>query len=170
MSEVVAEGGTGTEGAPSGDTPAAGEFTPITSQEALDATIKDRLVRERGKFKDYNDLKAAKAELDKIKAENQTADEKAAARLADLESKLAANATETLRLRVATQHKITDADDIRLFLTGTDEETLTEQAQRLSSREADRTKNGNRVPGEGRNQQAKTGDERETVRALFGNG
>lgn len=170
MSVGSTEGGTGTEGAPSGDTPAAGEFKPITSQEDLDATIKDRLARERAKFKDYNDLKAKAGQFDQLQAANQTEAEKAAARLAELEAKLATNAAETLRLRVASQHKITDADDIRLFLTGTDEETLTEQAKRLADREADRKKQGNHVAGEGRNHQAKAGDEREAVRSLFGGG
>ena len=37
------------------------EFTPITTQEAFDAAIKDRLAREREtvtkKFADYDDLK-----------------------------------------------------------------------------------------------------------------
>lgn len=169
MPEAAPEGGTGTEGAPSGDAP-AGEFTPITSQEDLNEAIKDRLARERAKFKDYNDLKAKASQFDQLQAANQTEAEKAAAKLAELEAQLQANQAETLRLRVASQHKITDADDIRLFLTGTDEETLTEQAKRLAARDADRKKNGNHVPGEGRNQTSKPGDEREAVRSLFGSG
>ena len=43
---------------------------------------------------------------------------------------------ELLRYRTAAAHGITDAEDIELFLTGTDEETLTRQAKALAARTA----------------------------------
>jgi hypothetical protein len=70
-------------------------------------------------------------------------------RVAELEAELNSTRAESMRLRIATEHGITDADDIDLFLTGTDEETLTKQAKRLADRDADRKKNGNHVPREG---------------------
>ncbi|HEY9353398.1 MAG TPA: phage scaffolding protein [Nocardioides sp.] len=69
-------GGGGNEGG-EGDKPA--EFAPITSQEELDRRIGPRLAREREKYADYNDLKAAKAEYDKLIADQQTDQEKAVA-------------------------------------------------------------------------------------------
>lgn len=49
------------------DTQAASDdrhaFTPITSQEDLDKVIGARLAREREKFADYDDLKAAASKL-----------------------------------------------------------------------------------------------------------
>ena len=91
-----------------------------------------------------------------------------AARIAELESELNGVRSESTRLRIATERGITDADDIRLFLTGTDEETLTEQAKRLAARDADRKKNGNRAPREGATPSHADSAELDTVRGLFG--
>lgn len=166
MSEapVTPEGGND-----SGETPAADEFKPITSQEDLNKVIADRVARERAKYADYKDVKAKATKLDEIEAANQTEAEKTAKRIADLENELNNTRRASLRLTIATAHGITDADDIELFLTGTDEETLTRQAKRLADREADRKKNGNRVTREGLTQPS-LGDnsELETVRGLFG--
>lgn len=163
MSEAAPEGGN-----TSGETPTADEFKAITSQDDLNKVINERLTRERAKFADYKDLKTKASEFDKLQAANQTEAEKAAARVAELEAELNGVRSESNRLRIATEHGITDADDIRLFLTGTDEETLTEQARRLAERTADRKKNGNRVPNEGTNSTSTEGEGLETVRALFG--
>ncbi|MCW2785239.1 MAG: hypothetical protein JWP74_1756 [Marmoricola sp.] len=165
MSEAAPEGGTN-----SGETPAAEEFKAITSQDDLNKVINERLTRERAKFADYKDLKTKAGEFDKLQQANQTEAEKAQARIAELESEMNAVKGESTRLRIAGEHGITDADDIRLFLTGTDEETLTEQAKRLAERTADRKKNGNHVPREGSSPASKESEGLETVRALFGSG
>ena len=83
MSEAPAtpEGGN-----PSGETPAAEEFKPITSQDDLNRIIGERV--KRAKPADYDDLKKKAAKLDEIEAANQTEAEKAAKRLADLEAEL----------------------------------------------------------------------------------
>ena len=73
-----------------------------------------------------------------------------------------------MRLKIASSHGITDADDIDLFLTGNDEETLTKQAKRLADRTAEKKQQGNHVPNEGNNPPSdKSGDERGFVRQLF---
>lgn len=168
MSEAPAapEGGN----TPSGETPAADEFKAITSQDEFEARLGKRLERERGKFSDYEDLKVKAAKLDEIEQANQTEAEKAAKRVADLEAELNNTRRESNRLKIAAEHGITDADDIELFLTGTDEETLTKQAKRLADRDADRKKNGNRVPREGHTPPVQSGDEdrRAFVRQLTG--
>lgn len=162
MSEAAPEGGT-----PGGDTPPADEFKAITSQEDLNKVLEDRLKRERAKFADYKDVKAKAAEFDKAQAANQSEAEKTSARITELEKALTATRTESTRLRIATAHGITDADDIELFLTGTDEETLNRQAKRLEAREADRKKTGNHVPREGNNPTPGGDDERGFVKELF---
>ena len=152
----------------SGETPAADEFKPITSQDELNKVLDERLKRERAKFADYRDVKAKAARLDEIEQANQTEAEKVAKRVADLEAQLAATRRETTRLKIASDHGITDADDIELFLTGTDEETLARQAQRLAARDADRKKQGNRVPTEGKTPpQSGNDDMRAFTRELF---
>lgn len=69
------------------------------TQEQLDGILADRLARERAKFGDYDELKAAKAELDKLKLEQLSELEQAQARLAALEAErdqALEQATETL--------------------------------------------------------------------------
>jgi hypothetical protein len=162
---------TAPEAGESGDTaPAADEFKPITSQDDLNKVISDRVARERAKYADYKDVKAKADRLDQLEKANQTEAEKAAARVAELEAELTNTRRETLRLKTAAEHGITDADDIELFLTGNDAETLTKQAQRLAGRDADRRKNGNHVPHEGTNPSADGGDERQVLRSLFADG
>ena len=163
----------------SGDTPAADEFKPITSQQELNAALKDRLDRERSKFKDYNDLKAKADMLDQIEQANLSELDKANGRITSAESDRDKARAEALRLRTAVTHGIS-LEDADLFLTGTDEETLTAQAKRLSDRvaeqanaEADRKKKNPIVSKEGTS--TKTGttteeDDREFARSFFGRG
>jgi DNA-binding helix-hairpin-helix protein with protein kinase domain len=165
MSEapVAPEGGN-----ESGTTPTAEEFTAITSQDELNRIVGERVKRARPA--DYDDLKTKAARLDEIEAANQTEAEKAAARVAELESELSTTRRESQRIKIAAEHGITDADDIDLFLTGNDEETLTKQAKRLADRTAAQQKNGNRAPNEGGTPANNTGDEdrRAFVRGLTG--
>lgn len=170
-----AQGGSTT----SGDTPAADEFKPITSQQELTAVLKDRLDRERAKFKDYNDIKAKAAKLDEIEQANLSELEKANGRITTAESDRDTAKAEALRLRIAVTHGIS-LEDADLFLTGTDEETLTAQAKRLSDRaaeqanaEAERKKKNPIVSKEGTSTTTGTTteeDDREFARNFFGGG
>ena len=127
----------------SGETPAADNgFRPITSQEELNAIIKQRIERERAKYRDYAELKAEAEEARKLKQANMTELEKANARAVEVEKERDSVArerdearAEALRLRIAVQHGLS-IEDADLFLTGTDEETLTAQAKRLADRAA----------------------------------
>lgn len=132
------------------------------TQADVDRIIRDRVKREREKFADYDSLKAA--------AEGAKTAEQ---RIADLEQRLAdADAKEKraqLVARIAGEHKITDPDDIRLFLTASDEDTLTAQAKRLAERDAARRKAGDVVPDAGKTPTNASGDPeiREFARQLF---
>lgn len=165
----------------SGDTPPATEFKPITTPSELDAFLKDRVARAERKatekYADYKDLKAKAAKLDEIEQANLSELEKANGRITTAESERDTAKAEALRLRIAVTHGIS-LDDADLFLTGTDEETLTAQAKRLSDRaaeqanaEAERKKKNPIVPKEGTS--TKTGttteeDDREFARSFFG--
>ncbi|AEK07757.1 scaffolding protein [Mycobacterium phage Avani] len=180
MSET-AEGTTaeGQGGNNSGETPAANEFKAITSQEELNAALKERLDRERSKFKDYNDLKAKAAKLDEIEQANLSELEKANGRITAAESERDTAKAEALRLRIAVTHGIS-LEDADLFLTGTDEETLTAQAKRLADRaaeqanaEAERKKKHPNVPKEGTSTNSGTTQEEEDLafaRTFFSGG
>lgn len=114
---------------------------------------------------------AAQAKLDELEKANQTELEKATSRATEAEAERDRARAETLRYRIATRHGISD-EDAELFLTGTDEDTLTKQAERLSDRESERKKNGNHVPREGASSSTASSneDERAAVRTLFGGG
>lgn len=58
---------------------AAGKYTPPASQADLDRIVSERLARERARFSDYDQAKAAEAELKKLKEEGATEQEKAVA-------------------------------------------------------------------------------------------
>lgn len=62
-----------------GDGKPDGDPGKTFTQAELDRVVSDRLARERAKFGDYETLKAAKAELDQIKADNASELDKAVA-------------------------------------------------------------------------------------------
>lgn len=128
------------------------------TQADVDRIVKDRIARVEAKYADYNDLKKA---ADGAKTVEQ--------KLADLESKHAEAEARALRSDIATKHGIS-AEDRDLFLTGSDEATLTAQAKRLAERIADQKKNGNRAPKEGTNTNSGNidSDVRTFARNLFG--
>ena len=112
--------------------------------------------------------KTAADELASIREAQKSDAEKQAERVAALETEAQAARVEALRFKVAAKHGIAD-EDAELFLTGSDEETLTRQATRLVERESDRKKQGNVAPKEGANNSPSTGgdDLREFTRNLF---
>ena len=147
-----------------------GGYTPPATQDDLNRIIADRVSRERAKFGDYKELKAKAARLDEIEQANKSELEKATERISAAEQARDGAVAESLRLRVAAKHGI-GSEDADLFLTGSDEETLKKQAERLIARDGDRKKNNNHVPREGTNPATTgAGDEREFVRELFGSG
>lgn len=163
----------------SGDTPAAENAKTFTQDEVnklVGATRAEERRKVAERYADYDDLK-------KAAAGKKTSDE----RLAELESKYAQAEANTLRLRVAGDFGIStkrgdngEPSDADLFLTGTDEETLTAQAKRFSDRVAeqanadtDRKKKRPIVSKEGtsiNNGTTTEEDEREFARNFFGGG
>jgi hypothetical protein len=145
---------------PNPDPKPADDKPETFTQADVDRIVADRLKREREatktKYADYDDLKA--------KAEGaKTAEE----RMAELEKEIATTKHEALKRRVQAAHKISD-EDADLFLTGTDEESLTAQAKRLAAREDERKQKNNVSPREGNNPKA-SGDDpmREFAKGLF---
>lgn len=160
--------------------PGTGTSTETTSTETTDTGTAGTSTTDTGDKAEV-DWKAKAREWEKRAKANATA----ADRLAELEEaqkteaqkladaktaaeKDAADArADALRWRMAAKHGISD-EDAELFLTGTDEETLTKQAERLAGRATERKKNGNVVPKEGNTSKpAATDDLREFTRGLF---
>jgi hypothetical protein len=135
------------------------------TQVEVDALIKDRAERlAKQQYPDYEELKTKAAGA-------KTLEE----RLGSLEQELSATKAVALRTGIAakfgisTESKDGELSDADLFLTGTDEATLTAQAQRLAARQADSKKNGNVAPSEGGTKSTgkDNGDLREFARELF---
>jgi len=145
---------------PTTEPPTATEPKPTETVEFWKAQARENEKRAKANADAASRL-AALEESQKTEAQ-KLADAKAAA------EKDAADArVEALRWRVAAKHGISD-EDAELFLTGTDEVTLTKQAERLSARVADTKKNGNRAPSEGRTPPTPGADPvREYARNLF---
>lgn len=130
MSETISEN-TQDPGEQVGDETPVDEFK---SEESKQAVLAD-LAKEREQRKQYQ------AQVEQFEKEREDAEK---AKLSDIEraqaeaqeaAKRAESAErELLRVRVASAHGITDQDDIELFLTGSDEETITRQAKRLAER------------------------------------
>ena len=154
-------GATRMEGDPEGGD-GGNEPPPSFTQADVDRIVADRLKRERevtkAKYADYDELKAKAGQ-------KATADE----RIAALEEQVATANREALRRRVQAAHSISD-EDADLFLTGTDEATLTAQAKRLADRDSDRRKKSNHVPAEGSNPPPAADELRDFTRQLFAAG
>lgn len=160
------------DGNEAGET-STGDFTPITSQEDFDKAIAARIERAKrsalSEVGDVDELRAKAAKWDEAEQANQSEAERLQAEL-DAAKAAADQATrDALRLRVAAKHGVSD-EDADLFLTGSDEETLTRQAQRLAEAVDQRTSNGNVVPGEGTTKTPPDDPERKFVRDLFNPG
>lgn len=109
-------------------------------------------------------LKARTARLDEIEKEQMTDAERAAEELAEAKAEASTARAELLRYRTAAAHGITDAKDIELFLTGTDEETLERQAEALAAKAA--ASAGTRTPKPDPNQ-GRSGDRPPSTAELF---
>jgi hypothetical protein len=139
------------EGEGGSEPPAPKPFTPPASQEDLDRIISDRLARQKAGFADYDALKTAKDELDRIKAgqmsdlekEKQRADAAEAARKA-AEEISAKDKQELVRLTVAAQKGIA-GDELKL-LHGSTEQELADAADLIVKL---RGKTPRRDPGQG---------------------
>ena len=113
---------------------------PSFTQEDVNKLVAKARAEERRKaserFGDY----------DEVKTSATTAEQ----RLAELEQRYAAAEAKALRSDIAAAHGISP-EDRDLFLTGSDEETLRAQAERLAAHLANRERASSIAPREGAN-------------------
>lgn len=133
--------------------------TDIVSEETVEArtpearTPEDKPIKptetvEFWKAMSRKNEKAAK-ELEELRAAQLSKEELAAKEAADAKAEAAQAKAEALRWRIAAKHGITD-EDAELFLTATDEDTLTRQAERLKDRTPQIPPKGNVIPSVGK--------------------
>lgn len=106
-------------------------WTPPASQADLDRIISDRVARERAKFADYDDLKAAAGRLAEIEEANKTELEKAIEKATAAEQRLAALEATNRRLAAIARHQI--PGDYADLVTGSTDEELEASAQKVSA-------------------------------------
>jgi len=107
------------------------EFKSEESKKAVLADLKTERERRKALQAEVDQFKTAAAEAEKAQMSDV---ERAQAEAKEALQRAEKAETERLRYQIAATHSITDQDDIELFLTGSDEETLTRQAQRLAER------------------------------------
>lgn len=158
MSDTTGSDGQGTpeNGGQATETPQT--FTQEQVNELVGKARTDERRKALAKFADYDDLKT-KADGAKTLED----------RIAEIEGRARDAETRALRSDIAAKHGIS-AEDRDLFLTGTDEETLTAQAKRLAEAVSDRKTKGNTAPREGSNPNPDGSDSnmRAFTRELFG--
>jgi predicted ribosome quality control (RQC) complex YloA/Tae2 family protein len=138
-----------------------------TTEQKPTETVEFWKQKAREQEKRAKENSKAAEKLAAIESENQTEAEKVAARIRELENEASTARLEALRFKVASKHGI-DGDRAELLLTGSDEETMTRQAEALKQESDTRKKQGNHVPKEGASTNpSKDGDDREFVRNLF---
>ena len=93
------------------------DFEPITSQDALDRIIGQRVDRERKKFTGFDELKAKAAEFDKFQEASKSELQKATERATALEQELARERERAGKANVAAAKGVPAS-----ALTGTTEE------------------------------------------------
>lgn len=104
---------------------------PEPDDEPLGEAGKKALQREREARKAAEKAAAeAAARIKEYEDRDKTEQQKALERAEEAEKAAAESRREALRYRIASRHQISD-EDAETFLTGTDEETLTRQAERL---------------------------------------
>lgn len=118
--------------------------------KTFDADYVAKLRQEAARYRTEAKANAdAAARLAEIEDAQKTEAQRAAERIAELEAQANEAKRDALRFKVASKHGISD-EDADLFLTASDEETLTKQAERLAAHREDAGKP--RQPKPDRNQ------------------
>lgn len=124
------------------------EEAPQSDSEVLADPGKKALEAERKRAAAAEkSAKALQARLSELEAEKLSKEERAVKEAQEAAERAARAESEALRWRIAAKHGITD-EDAELFLTATDADTLTRQAERFKELSHKPSK-GTHVPGVG---------------------
>jgi hypothetical protein len=140
-----------------GATDTAALQSEVEKWKALARKHEENAKANATKAKQFDDLEASsKSDIEKLTEQVEA-----------LRQDNATAQQESLRLRIATEHKVSAEDMV--LLTGTDEATLKAQAERLAGRSEEKRRGGSHVPGEGKQPDKNAGDSelRDFARNLF---
>jgi hypothetical protein len=99
-------------------------------EDGLKADLAAERKRRQAIEAQLKELEPLAAKAQKLEEAQKTEAQKLSEKLAKANEEAAAARAEALRFRIASKHQISD-EDAETFLTGSDEETLTRQAERL---------------------------------------
>lgn len=106
------------------------EFTAITTQDAFDAAISERIKREREslnkKYSDYNDLKAKATDYDALQNKVSAYDKT----VAELQAKIKGYETNSVKMRIAQEKGI--PLELATRLAGESEDDIRQDAETLA--------------------------------------
>lgn len=137
--------------APESDAPEPPEGK--TEPDTFDADYVAKLRKEAAKYRTEAKANAdAAKKLAEIEESTKTEQQKLEERLAEAQQAADQARAEALRFKIASKFGVSD-EDAELFLTGTDEDTLTKQAERLAARNEDagKPRSPKPDPNQGRN-------------------
>lgn len=135
--------GGGTGGAPQGtnnDGQGQGAGDRTFTQADVDRIVADRLAREKGKFADYDDVKAKAAQYDEYQASQQTDLEKLQGQYEELLGKTARTEQELRITRAASKHGL--SAEAAAFLYGETDEEVEAAAAKLAALTTNATGSG----------------------------
>ena len=146
-----------------------GKFVEVSEkvlpQTEVDGIIEKRLERERGKYSDYDDLKAKAVKVDSIASEFESKLKEKDTKIGELSTEVTTAKLGVTKVKIANEFKL--SDEAQEFLTGDSEDKLREQAEKLSKvgggKKVVITKKGKPVDNGG-----KAGDSKSIARNLFG--
>lgn len=145
------------------------------TQADVDRVVQERLAREREKYADHEDLQRKAAELDEIKASQQSELEKVTARAEAAEKKAAeavaaqkAAEVQALRVRIATEKGV--PAKLAKYITGETQEEIEAAAEDLANPAGDPGTLPGHVPsaGTGGSTPDRAGDAAERAKAWAG--
>jgi hypothetical protein len=123
--------------APETDAPEQPQEGTEGEPDTFDADYVAKLRKEAAKYRTEAKANAEAAKrLAELEDANKTEQERLTERLAELEREATTARSEALRFKIASKYGVSE-EDAELFLTGTDEETLQRQAERLAARNED---------------------------------
>lgn len=96
------------------------------SKTELEAIVEKRLARERGKYSDYDELKAKAGKFDELEAKNKGAEQQLTEKATAAEQRAAAAELNLARMEVAAEKGLTPTQAKRLV--GTNKEELASDA------------------------------------------
>lgn len=103
---------------------------PLHTQSDVDQIVTSRLDRERGKFADYDDLKAKAGTVDTVTADFTAKLKAEQGKVDSLTKDLGKAQLETEKVKIVNEFKL--PDDVQEFVTGDNADEMRKRAEKLA--------------------------------------